>query len=93
MPGELDLLDEFCEGLEPKLLGQIVREVFARMKIAGDAGALLRIDSDIAEIVEAVKQHWLAEEVPTDRRGNPLLFAKSSQRTIFEVSRLEFCTF
>ena len=88
MPGETDLLDEFCASLEPTVLGQVVREVFERMRIAGDAGSLLRIETDIAEIVEEAKSQWLAEEAPTDRQGNPLLFAKSSQRTIFEMERV-----
>jgi hypothetical protein len=88
MPGEADLLDEFCGSLEPKLLGQLFREVFERMKIAGDAGSLLRIETDIAEIVEEARRQWLAEEAPTDRRGDPLLFASAKQRTIFEVERV-----
>src|SRR6266702_553119 len=83
MPGETDLLDEFCESLEQKLLGQLVREVFSRMKIAGDAGSLLQIEADIAEMVEEARVQWLAEEAPADRSGNPLLFASSRQRTIF----------
>lgn len=88
MPGEADLLAEFCETLQPELLGQLVRDVFERMKLAGDAGSLLRIEADIAQMVEEAKRQWLAEEAPTDRAGNPLLFAKSSQRTIFELERV-----
>lgn len=88
MPGEADLLNEFCEGLEPRVLGRVIRDVFERMRIAGDAGALLHIETDIAEILEEAKSQWLSEEVPTDRQGNPLLFAKSTQRTIFEVERV-----
>jgi hypothetical protein len=95
MPGEPDLLDDFCSTVEPKLLGQLVREVFNRMKIAGDAGALLRIETDIAEIVAEARRQWLTEEVPTDRAGNPMLFAASKQRTVFEMERItaDFWTF
>jgi hypothetical protein len=88
MPGEADLLEDFCEGLDSKLLGKLVREVFDRMRIAGDAGALLRIETDIVEIVAEARREWLAEEAPTDRSGNPLLFAKSRQRNIFEMERV-----
>lgn len=88
MPGEADLLKEFCEGLELKLLGQLVLNVFERMKIAGDAGSLLRIETDIADMVEEARRQWSAEETPTDRQGNPLLFASAKQRTIFEMERV-----
>ncbi|MDR3485708.1 MAG: BREX-1 system adenine-specific DNA-methyltransferase PglX [Bradyrhizobium sp.] len=88
MPGEADLLDEFCQGLEPTILGQFVRNVFERMKIAGDAGSLLRVDAEISSMVEEAKREWLADEVPIDRQGNPLLFASSAQRTIFEMERV-----
>jgi hypothetical protein len=88
MPGEADLLDEFCQGLEPTILGQFVRKVFERLKIAGDAGSLLRIDAEISSMVEEAKREWLADEVPMDRQGNPLLFASSAQRTIFEMERV-----
>lgn len=87
MPREADLLDDFCEGLD-LLVGKLVRDVFDRMRIAGDAGALLRIETDIAEMVADARREWLAEEAPTDREGNPLLFAKSRQRTIFEMERI-----
>lgn len=95
MPGEAELLDDFCNTLNPKLLGQLLREVFNRMKIAGDAGALLRIETDIEEIVAEARRQWLAEEAPTDRAGNPMLFAASRQRTVFEMERItaDFWTF
>ncbi len=85
MPGEADLLDEFCASLNPNLLGQLVREVFDKMKLAGDAGALLRIEADIADAAAEARRQAVAEESPTDRAGNPLLFASSTQRTIYEV--------
>jgi hypothetical protein len=88
MPGEAILLDEFCESLDEPLLGKLVREVFVGMKIAGDAGALLRIETDIGQMVAEARREWLAEETPTDRSGNPLLFAKSRQRSIFEMERV-----
>ena len=39
-------------------------------------------------MVAEARRQWLAEEAPTDRSGNPLLFATSSQRTIFEGERV-----
>jgi len=46
------------------------------MKIAGDLGSLLRIETDIADMVEEAKAaQWLAEDAPMRPRGNPMLFA------------------
>jgi hypothetical protein len=39
MPGEEQMRKEFVGQLEPKLIGQIVEVVFAKMKLAGEAGA------------------------------------------------------
>jgi hypothetical protein len=88
MPGEADLLDEFCERLQPNLLGQLVRDVFERMRVAGDAGALLRIESDIAETLAEARRQWEAEHTLVDWKGQSLLFAKSKQTSIFEVEEV-----
>jgi hypothetical protein len=57
MPGERALLEEFVTKLQPPILGQLVRVVFDRMQLAGEAGSLLRIEADIADAVaEAKKQ-------------------------------------
>lgn len=88
MPGETDLLDEFCDTLSPTLLGQLVKGVFQSMHIVGDAGSLLRIEAEIAKMIADARQQWLEEETPTDRTGHPLLFATSNQRTLFETGLL-----
>ena len=51
MPGEEQMLKEFVAQLEPKLLGQIVEVVFEKMKLAGEAGSLLRIEEEIRDAV------------------------------------------
>jgi hypothetical protein len=95
MPGEDDLLEEFLAGLQPKLLGQLVRVVFEKMKLAGEAGSLLKIEEEVREAVEEAKRQWVAErEQATDRRGRALLFSKAEmervagrepQGTLFDV--------
>jgi hypothetical protein len=65
MPGEESLLDEFLDehlsaDPERKLLGQLVQRVFEAMKLAGDAGSLLRVEEEIAESVAEAKKAWLA---------------------------------
>jgi hypothetical protein len=37
MPGEKEMLKEFVDHLEPKLLGQLVEVVLDKMKLAGEA--------------------------------------------------------
>jgi Eco57I restriction-modification methylase len=62
MPGENDLLEEFIAELSPhplgKLIGELVRNVFERMKLAGEAGALVRIEDDIREPIEQARRQW-----------------------------------
>lgn len=62
MPGEEDMRREFTAGLKPRVLGQIVDEVFEKMKIAGEAGSLLKIEEEIKDSVAAAKIQW--EEQP-----------------------------
>ena len=65
MPGEQVLLEEFIseqlsETPEDKLLGQLVRSVFKSMKLAGEAGSLLKIEEEIAGVVAEAKKQWKA---------------------------------
>lgn len=64
MPGEISLLKEFTSQIQPRVLGQLVEEIFDKMQLAGEAGALLKIEEEIQfAIDEAKKQkdeggHW-----------------------------------
>ncbi len=71
MPGEPVLLDQFLSNLQPKVIGQLVEVVFEKMKLAGEAGSLLKIEEEIAETVADAKLKWLAG--PKPEQG--LLFA------------------
>ncbi len=64
MPGEQELLNEFTADLQPKFLGQMVQVVFDKMKLAGEAGSLLKIEDEISEAVAAAKKQWLSEPQP-----------------------------
>ncbi len=59
MPGEEDMRREFTAGLKPRVLGQIVDEVFEKMKLAGEAGSLLKIEEEIKDAVAAAKRQWV----------------------------------
>jgi hypothetical protein len=53
MPGEADLLNELCEGLD-RGVGDIVRAVFEEMTLAGEAGMLLRIDQTVRQGLDKI---------------------------------------
>ena len=96
MPGEEQMLKEFVTQLEPKLLGQVIEVVFDKMKLAGEAGSLLKIEEDIRDAVAAAKKQWVWETTnAVDRKGQPLLFTqammdrlagKPEQRSLFDLS-------
>lgn len=58
MPGEEDMRREFTESLKPRVLGQLVDVVFEKMKLAGEAGSLLKIEEEIREAVAEARKQW-----------------------------------
>ncbi len=56
MPGEYDLLGEFVRDLRPAVLGNLVREVWEKMRLAGEAGSLLKIEQEIHEAIRKARQ-------------------------------------
>ena len=59
MPGEIDLLKEFTAELKPTVLGQLVEIIFEKMRLAGEAGSLLKIEEEIKDAVAGAKRQWL----------------------------------
>jgi hypothetical protein len=59
MPGEGDMRREFTAGLKPRVLGQIVDVVFEKMKLAGEAGSLLKIEEEIKDAIAEARKQWL----------------------------------
>ena len=58
MPGESEMLDEFVKQLQPRVLGQLIKIIFEKMKLAGDAGSLLKIEEEIKDaIADAHKEY------------------------------------
>jgi len=66
------------------------------MKLAGEAGSLLKIEEEIREAVAAAKKQWVRETTKAiDRKGQPLLFtqaemdrlrAKPEQPSLFDLT-------
>ena len=87
MPGELDFLDEFVADLRPRVLGQVARVVFQRMKLAGEAGSLLKIEDEMRSTLAEAKRQWKSapkeEQLslwPGERRPKP------EQLSLFDVA-------
>jgi hypothetical protein len=55
MPGEYDLLGEFTRELEPTILGKLVFEIWEAMKLADEAGSLLKIEREIKGAVDEAR--------------------------------------
>jgi len=63
MPGEADLLEQFIadhlsQTSEQRTIASIVRRVFDAMKLAGEAGSLLKIEEEIADTIAEAKRKW-----------------------------------
>ena len=78
MPGEKEMLKEFAAELQPKLLGNLVEVVFDKMKLAGEAGSLLKIEEELREVVASAKRQWVAEQQRgVDKKGRAMLFSQA----------------
>lgn len=88
MPGERSLLDEFTAELKPRVLSDLVRIVFDKMRLAGEAGSLLKIEEELREALADAKRQWLRGESAEQLALFPE-FAKSKkpeQLTLFDLS-------
>ncbi len=56
MPGEYDLLGEFVRDLRPAVLGNLLRDVWEKMKLAGEAGSLLKIEQEIRDSIHRTRE-------------------------------------
>ena len=55
MPGEKALLKDFTSQIRPRVLGQLVEEIFDKMELAGEAGSLLKIEEEIKTAIDEAK--------------------------------------
>jgi hypothetical protein len=58
MPGSKEMLEEFVATLDPPLLGELVKSVFSKMELAGEAGPLLKIEEEIRMAIEEGRTAW-----------------------------------
>ncbi len=58
MPGEEGFLAEFVRGLTPAVLGQVVRTVWEEMRLAGEAGSLLKVEETAEQVIRRAHAAW-----------------------------------
>lgn len=58
MPGSDAMLEDFVQTLDPPLLGELVKTVFDKMQLAGEAGTLLKIEEEIRTAIDDAKAQW-----------------------------------
>src|SRR5205823_981145 len=63
MPGERDMLEQFVLSLDRRLR-PLVRTVWVKMQLAGEAGSLLKIEEDIAEVLDKARVEALVDAPP-----------------------------
>lgn len=75
MPGNQKLFEDFVSTLKPALLGDLVRNVWDKMKLAGEAGPLLQIEQELKTALQEAKQKWKSPLRPaqTPLFGKPKL--------------------
>jgi hypothetical protein len=56
MPGEPELLNEFLATVEPPPLRELVRAICDSMRLAGEAGSLLRVEKEIEKAISAAHE-------------------------------------
>lgn len=62
MPGEMELLADFVDqqfpALERGLVQRLLAEIVAKMKFAGEAGSLLKIEDEIKDAIDGSRRDW-----------------------------------
>jgi hypothetical protein len=86
MPGEIDILHEFTASLQPKVLGQLVENVFEKMRLAGEAGSLLKIEEEIQDAVAEAKRQW-AQGPPSLQTYLSLEMLRAKQQEEYSLAR------
>ena len=83
MPREDDLLEEAAESFRQPILGQLLRTVFEKMKLAGEAGSLLKIEDEIRGPLAEGRRQWEAQsQAARDRKGRKLLFSVDEMESL-----------
>ena len=83
MPGDDEMRRDFTAGLRPRVLGQLMDVVFKEMKLAGEAGSLLKIEEEIKNAIAEAKRQWLEAPEPEQQLLFPGIRTPRPQQQAF----------
>lgn len=84
MPGDKQQLEAFCKELHPAI-AQMVTAIFEEMKLAGEAGSLLKIEEEVSSLVAKAKKQF--QDNPPDKKTQMQLFGDAK---VVKEQQLEF---
>lgn len=87
MPGEVKLLEEYASSLKPVVLGDLVKSVWTHMRLAGEAGSLLKIEECIEKEVSRAKTAWKVWTIDMKKQvySQGDFFTKGNQLSLKEL--------
>ena len=90
MPGDKGLLEEFTEDIKPIVLGQLIQIIFNKMKLADEAGSLLKIEEEIEGAVEEARTAFNEELRRREEESGylPGMAPKKDQMSLFDFADL-----
>jgi hypothetical protein len=89
MPGSPEMLEEFIATLKPDLLGELVKTVFDKMQLAGEAGSLLKIEEEIRTAIDSARKEWLKQQddLLTRKDGSQEEFFDTAEQQVIDALR------
>jgi hypothetical protein len=67
MPGDIELLDDFADRLDPPLLGSLFRQITSSLSLAGEMGVLLRAETELASEITAARDQFVIQSIRPQR--------------------------
>ncbi|MBY3465671.1 SAM-dependent methyltransferase [Rhizobium laguerreae] len=92
MPGDSVLVDEFASSLTPPILGRLFKEIVDQMTLAGEMGALLQIERQLAFSIHRAREAYVLQQ---ERQGQGYLpgFAPERRQSELDLSGIDDDTF
>ena len=89
MPGSPEMLEDFVATLDPPLLGELVKTVFDKMQLAGEAGSLLKIEEEIRTAIDTARKEWLKQQddLLTRKDGSQEEFFDTAEQQVIDALR------
>lgn len=89
MPGSPGMLEDFVATLDPPLLGELVKTVFDKMQLAGEAGSLLKIEEEIRTAIDTARKEWLKQQddLLTRKDGSQEEFFATAEQQVIDALR------